>query len=72
MFEKYTKGVLRYIKENENYPLLSTACPVDDKDRITLSRTQSFKNPIKKFHFYLITFFVLLRIYIMRGQIYDI
>ncbi len=48
MFEKYTKGVLRYIKENENYPLLSTACPVDDKDRITLGRTQFFKNSHKK------------------------
>jgi hypothetical protein len=46
MFEKYIKGVLRYIKESKDYSLLNIACPIDDRDRSTLGQTQSFK----KFH----------------------
>ncbi len=72
MFGKYTQGVFRNIKDTEDYSLLNRACRADGRDGFNLDQTQSLKISIKKSHIRVITFFVLLRIYIMRGQIYDI
>ncbi len=48
MFEKYTKGVLRNIKDTEDYSLLKIACVVDGKDRFTLDQSQFSKKFQKK------------------------
>lgn len=72
MFEIYAKRIFGDYREPEDYSLLKLACLADRRDWFTLYQIQASKKFQKKSHIRVITFFVLLRIYIMKGRIYAV